>query len=166
MRRMISTKKARALDSIEVSEDGTKVVIGGNVGFEGVEQIGIAETVHNDTGVVTIISPTATHNDGVLATGVTEKTGNWNDGGPTMGEGVLYAGSGLWFCKINGHTYNTSGSGGTGLEVKGDKLTLTAAGQQTVARGEISFTPKGDSVVFTPLFTEAEYEKLKELAQE
>lgn len=165
MRRMISNKKAKALDNIEVTADGTKVVIAGNVGFEGVEQIGVAEVVHSDTGVVTINVATAAQVSGVLATGVTAKTGNWAEGGPSMDEGVLYATSGLFFCKIDGHPYNTSSITATGNEVKGDDLKLTQAGQQAVADNKISFMPKGDTVVFTPLFTEAEYEKLKELAQ-
>lgn len=46
MRRMITTKQAKALDNIVVNEDGTIVEIGGNVGFEGIEQIGTTNVVH------------------------------------------------------------------------------------------------------------------------
>lgn len=42
MRKMISGTKARALDNIVVSEDGTLVEIGGNVAFESAEQICIS----------------------------------------------------------------------------------------------------------------------------
>ena len=158
MSKKLTTSTNDILDTDKITIDGNILELGGNVGVESIEQIGVNVPKYNHMDIVTDGQFTRpTYNQVVIlvnnATEITEVGGTWSNTGqlqyqPSEGQITYFIGSGLYY-KINGQLRYIAFDKGGALDFKGD---LTDAGKKY-----IGYALKGG---FTPFFTEEQYQAL------
>lgn len=160
MSKKLTTRTNDVLDTDKITTDGNILELGGNVGVESIEQIGVNVPKYNYMDVVTDTQfKVPTQPLFILAKNVTEVTevsGVWSDTSPSPynppeGSIVYFNDSGLFY-KINGQKRFIAFDSNGALEFKGE---LTDDGKKY-----IGYTEKGG---FKPFFTEQQYQALLNL---
>ena len=161
MSKKLTTRTNDVLDTDRIAINGNILELGGNVGVESIEQIGVNVPKYNHMNIVTDSQFTRpTYNQVVIlvenATEITEVGGTWSNTGalqyqPSEGEITYFIGSGLYY-KLNGQLRYIAFDKGGALNIKGD---LTDNGKKY-----IGYSEKGG---FTPFFTEVQYQALLNL---
>lgn len=169
MRRMITAKQAKGLEklneNIVINEDGTQVEIGGNVVLESIEQLGYIGT---EEAVVKFSIDNAwgkapVQTDMLLAKNVTSVNPSIETPSvitvenphPEYGDNVMFAYSYNIYWNIKGVCYRSGA----------DYIVASVDGTPVVDIENIYDKVEGEVTVFTPFFTEEQYEALLALIE-
>lgn len=160
MSKKLTTRTNDVLDTDRIAIDGNVLELGGNVGFESIEQIGVNVPKYNRIDAISDTQFENTPNQPLFflaknVSEITEVSGTWSDTtkpyNPPEGAIVYFKNDGIYY-KINGQKrYIAFGNNGA-LEFKGG---LTEDGKKYTG-----YSSRGG---FTPFFTNEQYQALLNL---